>query len=78
MESGTLTGGLGAPHAAGAHGKPRTGISKWIFTTDHKLIGVMYIWLGFFFFAVGGIFALLLRTQLAGPGLHVLDRKSVV
>jgi len=51
MEAGTLSGGPHAQSMAGAHGTPRTGISKWLFTTDHKLIGVMYVWLGFFFFA---------------------------
>jgi len=73
MNAGTMSGGPHAQSMTGAHRKPRTGISKWLFTTDHKLIGVMYIWLGFFFFAVGGLFALLLRTQLAGPGLQVLN-----
>ncbi|HSQ60069.1 MAG TPA: cytochrome c oxidase subunit I, partial [Acidobacteriota bacterium] len=52
--------------------KPRAGLMKWLLTTDHKLIGVMYIWLGFIFFAVAGILALLIRTQLFAPGLQIL------
>jgi len=71
MEAGTLT----RPHVApGAHAepKPRSAILDWVLTTDHKKIGVMYIWLSFAFFTIGGVFALLMRTQLAGPGLHVL------
>ena len=69
MEAGTLT----RPHTGvHAEAKPRSAVLDWVLTTDHKKIGVMYIWLAFAFFAIGGIFALLMRAQLAGPGLHVL------
>ncbi|HMI32400.1 MAG TPA: cytochrome c oxidase subunit I [Candidatus Limnocylindrales bacterium] len=74
MEAGTIVARPAAPHAAAdhPHEKPRTGILKWLLTTDHKLIGVMYIWLAFFFFAVAGSFAMVMRAQLSAPGLHVL------
>jgi cytochrome c oxidase subunit 1 len=74
MEAGTMAGAAGAhgANAPAAHAKP-SGLAKWLFTTDHKLIGVMYLWLGFIFFAVGGLFALLLRTQLIAPGLKFLN-----
>jgi cytochrome c oxidase subunit 1 len=36
----------------------------WIFTTDHRKIGLMYIALGFIFFFIGGIYAILIRTDL--------------
>jgi cytochrome c oxidase subunit 1 len=71
MEAGTIAGGLHDAHAHAA-AKPRTGVLKWLMTTDHKLIGVMYLWLSFFFFVLAGVFALLIRAQLAAPGLHVL------
>jgi cytochrome c oxidase subunit I len=51
----------------------RTAIGAWITTTDHKKIGVMYMCTGFFFFLVGGIEALLIRTQLAVPNNTVLS-----
>ena len=43
------------------------GFWSWLFTLDHKRIGVMYLCgvLGMFF--VGGVFALLVRTQLLSP-----------
>ena len=69
MEAGTLAGGHHAAGAPAAGVKPSRGLAKWLFTTDHKLIGVMYMWLAFFFFAIAGIFALLIRTQLFAPGL---------
>ena len=51
-------------HAAGP---AKTGIWSWITTVDHKRIGVMYFWTSFFFFLVGGLEALLVRTQLIVP-----------
>ena len=44
-----------------------TGFWSWITTADHKKIGIMYGYTAFVFFIIGGIEALLLRIQLAGP-----------
>ncbi|MEN9824707.1 MAG: hypothetical protein RI953_452 [Pseudomonadota bacterium] len=43
------------------------GIWSWMTTVDHKRLGLMYLVGVLGFFAVGGIFALLVRTQLLGP-----------
>ncbi len=54
--------------------RPRyTGLLAWITTTDHKKIGVLYLLTTMTFFMFGGIFALLIRAQLAGPDGTVLD-----
>jgi cytochrome c oxidase subunit 1 len=42
-------------------------IMSWAFTVDHKRLGVMYLASVLFFFFVGGVFALLVRTQLLMP-----------
>ncbi len=42
-------------------------LTSWLTTVDHKRIGLLYIWTALGFFAVGGVLALLLRTQLATP-----------
>lgn len=47
--------------------KEITGFWSWITTVDHKKIGIMYGYAAFLFFIIGGIEALLLRVQLAGP-----------
>ena len=39
----------------------------WVTTTDHKKIGIMYLVLTFVFFILGGVEALLMRSQLAVP-----------
>ena len=49
-----------------------TGWKSWFTTVDHKKIGIMYYLTALFFFLVGGIEALLIRTQLATPGAEVL------
>jgi len=51
-------------------------IRLWLTTTDHKLIGIMYMVTAFSSFIVGGIFALILRLQLAQPNLHVVDAQT--
>src|SRR5260370_10180594 len=53
-----------------------TYIGQWIMTTGHKKIGVMYIVTAFFSFLVGGLEALLIRTQLAAPNGHVLSPEA--
>jgi cytochrome c oxidase subunit 1 len=42
-------------------------------TTDHKLIGKMYLVTTFVFFLLGGVMALLMRAELARPGLQFLS-----
>jgi cytochrome c oxidase subunit I len=39
-------------------------MKKWLFTTDHQKIGLMYIATGILFFFIGGIYATLIRTDL--------------
>lgn len=36
----------------------------WLFTTDHKKIALLYLVTGFIFFFIGGIYAVLIRTDL--------------
>ena len=43
------------------------GIRSWIWTLDHKRIGVMYLLSVLACFLLGGLFALLVRTQLVTP-----------
>jgi cytochrome c oxidase subunit I+III len=42
-------------------------LKKWLFTTDHKEIGLLYFWTSIWFVAIGGALAGLMRTQLAFP-----------
>ena len=42
-------------------------------TTDHKLIGKLYLTTSFVWFIVGGILALLIRSELAFPGTQIVS-----
>ena len=42
-------------------------------TTDHKVIGNMYLVTSFVFFIFGGILALMIRAELAQPGTQFID-----
>ena len=53
------------PAASAAY---RGGLYEWLTTTDHKKIGIMYVINSFLFFLVGGVMALVVRTELAQPG----------
>ena len=50
-----------------------TGWRSWLFTVDHKKLGLMYGGAAMFFFLVGGVEALLIRTQLAAPDNTLLS-----
>jgi cytochrome c oxidase subunit 1 len=55
----------------------RSGLYEWLTTTDHKRIGILYIVNSFLFFFLGGILALLVRTELAQPGIQFLADENV-
>jgi len=55
------------------HAEP-TGWRYWLYTTNHKTIGIIYMWLGLFFFGLAGLLALIFRTELAvSPDLTYLS-----
>ncbi|MBD3223162.1 MAG: cytochrome c oxidase subunit I [Caldithrix sp.] len=43
------------------------GIKSWLFTLDHKRIGIMYLFAIMFFFFIGGVMALFIRLELIRP-----------
>ena len=48
------------------------GIPGFFGTVDHKRIGIRYVVTALVFFAISGVFALVMRVQLATPDAHVL------
>src|SRR5438270_11468799 len=56
------------PHEAQAHEHPELGfLRKYIFSTDHKIIGIQFLFSSIIFLFIGGALAMLVRTQLAWP-----------
>jgi cytochrome c oxidase subunit 1 len=57
-------------------GYERPAILEWLTTVDHKRLGILYLYVTMFFFAVGGILALLVRTQLAVADNTFVDHQT--
>ena len=53
-----------------------SGVWSWIATTDHKRIGTLYLWTALFFFLVGGLEAVLIRTQLMRPNMGFVSAET--
>jgi len=51
----------------------KLGMFEWLRSVDHKRIGIMFLVSGLFTFLIGGVFALLLRTELFAPGRTIMD-----
>jgi cytochrome c oxidase subunit I len=57
-----------APHIISHAVEPeKTGWTSWFTTTDHKKIGILYLYTVLVFFVLGGVEALLIRIQLGAP-----------
>src|SRR3954470_8372135 len=58
------------PHGA-SHAHELSFISKYIFSTDHKVIGIQFIISSIIFLLLGGFLALGVRTQLGWPDAEI-------
>ncbi len=63
-----------APGATGAYQRSR--IYEWLTTTDHKKIGILYLSNSFLFFLLAGLLALVIRSELAQPGLQYVNSET--
>jgi cytochrome c oxidase subunit I len=48
-------------------------MASWLSSTDHKIIGHLYLFTSFGFFMAGGLMALIMRIQLLGPVNHIVS-----
>jgi cytochrome c oxidase subunit I len=55
-------------HAHGVHAAPTSFWRKYVFSLDHKVIGIQYMTYSLFMLVIGGLLAMLVRWQLAFPG----------
>ena len=56
------------------HGLPDASyVKRWLVTTNHKDVGILYTVTALFFLVFGGVLALLMRAQLWTPGVSFLE-----
>src|SRR4051794_9860849 len=54
-------------HDPHVHEDDRNVLQRYIFSTDHKVIGIQFLFSGLIFFVLGGLLAMAIRWQLAWP-----------
>ena len=56
--------------------KKAPGCLGWIFSTDHKRIGLLYFWSIVSFFCIGALLGLLIRLELFSPGADFMSAQT--
>ena len=65
-----------APPPTAPDHEPRAGLLDFLTTVDHKKIGILYLYTAFGVFFAGGILAMLVRAELAEPGLQYMGQHT--
>jgi cytochrome c oxidase subunit 1 len=61
------------PAPAKRQKSPGQKVISWVTSTDHKVIGYMYLATSLFWFFLAGLMALVIRAELATPGLQFIS-----
>jgi cytochrome c oxidase subunit I len=76
MSVSTITPPAQAPAPAPRSYRKGAVLADWLSSTDHKVIGHLYLITSFFFFLVAGLMAMIMRAQLLGPNNHLVSEQQ--
>jgi cytochrome c oxidase subunit I len=65
--TGSHTEGGSQGHDPHVHEDDRNVLQRYVFSTDHKVIGIQFLFSGLIFFVLGGLLAMAIRWQVAWP-----------
>ncbi|MFI7450431.1 cytochrome c oxidase subunit I [Nonomuraea sp. NPDC049714] len=65
-----------SPPAPARDRRTGTVIVNWLTSTDHKVIGYLYLITSFGFFLVAGIMAMIIRAELLHPGMQLVNTQQ--
>ena len=60
-----------ATHAENGHAIPTGFVRRWLYSTNHKDIGTMYIIFSILAALIGGGFSIFMRMELMEPGFNI-------
>ena len=63
-------------HAEEHHLPPMSSVKRWLLTTNHKDVGILYLVTSLFFLVFGGLLAILIRMQLWTPGASIMAESA--
>ncbi|HWE37017.1 MAG TPA: cbb3-type cytochrome c oxidase subunit I [Isosphaeraceae bacterium] len=61
----------GHGHEDHIHPAPTNPLFRYVFSTDHKIIGIQFLFSGLIFFVLGGLLAMAIRWQMAWPWTNI-------
>ena len=64
---------VGHEHEHDHHHDHPHGWRRWVFATNHKDIGTLYMWFSLTMLMIGGVLALGIRAELFMPGLQLVN-----
>ena len=59
------------------HHGPAKGITRWLYTTNHKDIGTLYLWFSFAMFLIGGAMAMVTERSFSNQACRSLNQNFI-